>query len=77
MDDVLMTRSELLKALRVGKDFLYTDEGKSLPLIRIGKKMMIRREALRAWLLAREAGAPTPAPRRNGGRGRRGAGGAA
>ena len=48
--DGLLTREELLRELRVAKDFLYTPAGRSLPTIKIGSRVMIRRAALGAWL---------------------------
>lgn len=52
--DALLTREELLRELRVSKDFLYTPAGRTLPTIKIGNRVMIRRAALGAWLRQRE-----------------------
>ncbi len=54
-DDALLTRTEALRLLRVGKDWLYTDEGKTLPMVRVGRRLLIRRGALTAWVRAHEA----------------------
>lgn len=55
-DDDLLSRPEFLAVLRVGKDFLYTETGKSLPVIRMGRRVYMRRGALREWLRRQEAG---------------------
>lgn len=53
-NEVLLTREELLRELRVSKDFLYTPAGRTIPTIKLGSRVMIRRAALSEWLRQRE-----------------------
>ena len=53
-EDELQTRVEALQFLRVKKDFLYSPEGRTLPVVRLGGRLMVRRGALTEWLRARE-----------------------
>lgn len=63
MEPDVLTRLEALRVLRVGKDFVYTDEARSIPWVRLGRRVVIRREALLEWLRARERAGRGGGPR--------------
>jgi hypothetical protein len=53
-DDEMLTRTEALKLLGVKKDWWYSEQARTLPIVRLGARVFVRKSALAEWLCAQE-----------------------
>lgn len=51
MHDVLLTVSEAAEVLRISKTYVYELANRgALPVVRLGRRVLIHRESLNAWI---------------------------